>query len=367
MAPAHENTLSLAEADEHTEGTPATRRIEWGKHISADDLKEIREERIRWRKGTTKTAQQMAKMRLFACSLFLEDDDFEGTYKELQEWYEDVEKNKKRILESKKMVEQAKKVAARKMELAMEKKAAEDDEKKKRDNLPKLPEPKALSTPITKPAPPVAPSVKQPIRFDPMTGPDDPNCICASPHFHPGRPCPKFLENQAKVQQGQKRKAQRAPDEHHKKKKGPYVPLGGDWKCGSCGYWNHRFWRTCRGKRGKDEMARPCIALRDDDEYNHQVQQEGEGIPRRKGGKFSGDWLCKTCSYWNRWFWSRCSACYKHIDEVLEEMDRDDSLPDPPDKPYDGPRNDWGPDNQKTVDRTSYESRSARYITCKKK
>jgi hypothetical protein len=74
----------------------------------------------------------------------------------------------------------------------------------------------------------------------------------------------------------------------------------GDWQCSSCGYWNNKFNKYCRGK-GKRDRSFPtgqdcCGRKRTDDD----MVQEDDGMAKfRVGSYFVGDWFCGRCAYWN--------------------------------------------------------------------
>jgi hypothetical protein len=138
--------------------------------------------------------------------------------------------------------------------------------------------------------------------------------------------------------QTNKRAAKEALDDNRasKKVKRVYVPRVGDWLCNECGYWNCKYWRSCR-RKGKEE----CEGVRT---RAKEVQRRGEGIEENTcGAKFCGDWKC-MCGYWSRGWWEFCDKCHKPVEDCWDYTavggdgeGRDGDLPFAKEKVHDDP------------------------------
>jgi hypothetical protein len=85
----------------------------------------------------------------------------------------------------------------------------------------------------------------------------------------------------------------------------------GDWKCSYCGWWNNKYHKFCRGKR----IGNPCSTMRKADDV--VLPDDGEHKKRRRG-RFLGDWFCGECLLWNHKYLDRCSKCGERVGVVKE-------------------------------------------------
>jgi hypothetical protein len=110
------------------------------------------------------------------------------------------------------------------------------------------------------------------------------------------------------------------------KKARGYVPCEGEWKCGTCSFWNNAAWDRClRGFHNQDGSG--CGVSRDDCSAGHEVQCADVGIrPRRTGARWFADWACGFCKYWNRHTDGVCHKCARVQEDCNVGEDLDESL-----------------------------------------
>jgi hypothetical protein len=128
--------------------------------------------------------------------------------------------------------------------------------------------------------------------------------------------------------QGEKRSASDAarPPLENKKSRHIHTPAAGDWKCGSCGWWNSRVLIKCK----RHHHGTVCGIAKDDTAFTHEVQGETSSIKfAASGARYYGDWRCGICKHWNSSHLQACRLCERGVDECKDAKDCSDKLDHP--------------------------------------
>lgn len=146
----------------------------------------------------------------------------------------------------------------------------------------------------------------------------------ATPSLPPPPPSPPPLPPSPPPQHPQGSKRHQDSDEPQAPKRGrsSFAPHVGDWKCGSCGFWNFRSTWKCQGRNCIIDFERSKSV-----KHKHLIQEEGPGVTKRpSGARERFDWQCK-CRRWNKPHYYRCSKCSGGRYTVEIGIDKDESLP----------------------------------------